>query len=126
MPDPVAHPSTTEVTHEYGRSFAADIEHRAKGEPIEAVVIGREDDWDYHDDTWFRNGKPPEGILTWEEARPFLDYAYDDGYGGADCAPVWAWTATRVIFIGTYDGSTWVQDIPRSPTEGNPSHIGGG
>lgn len=115
--------------HEDGRSFAADIEHAAKGEPIGAVVIGGGDTWDEkgYDEQYFPKGVPPLNVpLGWDEARPYLDYEYDPGYGGADCAPVWVYTPTRVLFVGTYDGATWIASVPRQPDKGEPDHIGGG
>lgn len=112
------------MTHKDGHSFAADIEAVAGDEPIEAVVVGSIEDG--FSSYYFPKGKPPVGILTWEMARPFLDYSYSPGYGGAECAPVWVWTPTRVLFVGTYDGATWVDAVPRNPTEGDPNHVGGG
>ena len=61
------------------------------------------------------NEKCPTGILTWEEARPHLDYEYDSGFGSQDCHNIYIWTPTRVIYIHEYDGSTWPEAVPRNP-----------
>ncbi len=108
-------------------TFAADIEEAAHGEPIEAIVIGRFG--------WASDGEPdseaygfdrsdrqpvPETlknvVLTWDEAREHLDYEYDTGYGAPDCHNIVAWTASRVLTIHEYDGSTSVKSTPRNPT----------
>jgi hypothetical protein len=64
-------------------------------------------------------------VLTWEQARPMLDYSYDTGYGGADCHAVWVWTPTRVLFVVQYDGSTGLESVPRAPVAGLPDMPGG-
>lgn len=104
-------------------SFAADIEAEAGGEPIEWIVIGHwanQNPADYGDD-WapeelrdVKTGVP----LPWDEARPMLDYSYDTSYGGAKCHPIWAYTRSRVILVGEYDGATWCYWVPRNPPEG--------
>lgn len=62
-----------------------------------------------------RNDLDPTSILTWEEARPILDYEYYCGYGSRDCHSLYIWTPTRVIFIHEYDGATWPEAVPRNP-----------
>jgi hypothetical protein len=92
-------------------NLAAEIEAVANGELIVGVVIGRDDRklWDAPKDDH-------EGVLLpWESARPILDYEYNNDFGGADCHPVFAWTASRVIFVHEYDGSTFVNWVPRYP-----------
>lgn len=100
------------------------LEGAAGGEAIEGIVIG-EFGWDSYG---LREDHPPVRtgvVLTWDEARPMLDYAYDAGYGAPDCHAVWAWTASRVLFVVQYDGSTGVQWVPRNPTSGDPDMPGG-
>lgn len=53
--------------------------------------------------------------VSWAEAFPVLNYEYDDGYGGQDCHDIIAWTATKVLYVHEYDGSTSVQSVPRNP-----------
>jgi len=94
------------------------ILREADGEPIEGVVIGRMDGA-CNEDAVPRYDEMPKGkLLSWEEAQGWLDYEFDEGLGLIECPPVWAWTPTKVIAIGEYDGSTWPYSIPRHPTDG--------
>lgn len=96
-------------------------------EPIEAVVIGQMG-WgdDYNSEDVPRYGEQPKGIvLSWDEAELWVDYDFDDGHGAPGCNAIWAWTASRVIFISQYDGSTRVEWVPRSPVVGEPEMPGG-
>lgn len=118
-------------------NFLEDIRKVLSDEPVEAAVIGN------HGDSWWREDGERDGsldpddrrfiapgkrgiVLDWAEAAPLLDYEYDDGFGGADCHPVWIWTPTRVLFVSTYDGSTNVTSVPRNPAAGQPHMPGGG
>ena len=100
-------------------TFAEDIERAAGGEEILAIVLGARG---YKDDTTPNLGVP----VKWEEARPILDYEYDSGYGGVDCHAIMAWTETWVLFVCSYDGSTWVASVPRKPQFITPDTYGGG
>jgi hypothetical protein len=94
-------------------NFLEDIIEIADDEPIEAIIIGPKGI--YYKNTPDLNeieGK----LLTFEEAKPFLDYEYDDGLGCADCHAIYAWTPSRVLFIHEYDGATSVASVPRNPT----------
>ena len=108
------------------QTFAQELEREAQGEPILGVVIGN-CGWDGYRWTaplpMVEEGYP---LLTWEEARPHLDYTYDDGYGAPDCHSVFLWTETRVIFVSQYDGATRLETIPRDPVPSNPYMPGGG
>ena len=100
-------------------TFATEIE-KCAGEPIEAIVIsGDRSGWGSRDKWPEWAGK----ILTWELARPALNYTYDAGYGGQDCHSIYAWTEHWVLLVAEYDGSTHVARIPRNPTEGIPKSI---
>jgi len=90
------------------------------GEIIEAIVIGP------HDNSRRVGEKDPKAgvLLSVEEALALLDEDYSDGYGGADCRPFYAWTATKVWFVGEYDGATWLAWTPRHPVENAPSFSG--
>ena len=106
-------------------NFKESILEIAGDEPIIAIVIeGKE--WYYIDkprpDTRLVSGK----VITWAEAAPLLDYEYSQDYGGVDCNAITAWTATRVIFVGCYDGATWVTSVPRNPRNHIPGTVGGG
>lgn len=55
-----------------------------------------------------------------------LDVDFDDDFGGNDGRPFTLWTAGRVYFPVTYDGSEWVESVSREP-DGKPTkHVGGG
>ncbi len=109
-----------------GESFAADIEEAAGGEVIEAVVIGPFGWNGWSEGTQHANASARQGvILTWEEARPLLDYAYDTGYGSPDCHAIRAWTAFHVLSVIQYDGSTGVTGVPRNPVTEPVSMPGG-
>lgn len=105
--------------------IATWIEEIADGEPIEAVIIGPHDDDTFRglDHTPF-NAAPINQIISWEQAKPFLSYEYDNGFGGADCHPVFAWTPTKIITITEYDGATGPAWFPRNPTNIQPGFDG--
>lgn len=63
-------------------------------------------------------------VLPWSEARSYLDYDYDSGFGGTDCHAVYAWTETRVLFAHEYDGATSVNWVPRNPEPCEPDFGG--
>lgn len=95
-------------------TFADDIEEHADG-PIEAIVIHAKRGGSWEPDP------QPQPVLTWDEARPLLDYSYDKGFGLADCHPITAWTANLVIVVAEYDGSTRITTIQRHPTPHVPT-----
>jgi hypothetical protein len=94
-------------------NFKDDILAAAKGEPIEAISVGRKrSGWSLDDTPDHALG---DGPVSWDMAAPVLDYAYDAGFGGQDCHNIWAWTRTRVLSIHEYDGSTSIISVPRNP-----------
>ena len=115
-------------------NFADNILAEADGEKIESVVIGPfgwgydlDDEEPYGMDDKQRVdrihlGKP----LSWRRVADLLDYEYTTSFGAPNCHAIWAWTASRVIFVSTYDGSTSVTSVPRNPRDGTPSMPGGG
>lgn len=110
-------------------NFRDDILKAAGAESIEAIVIGGVEVWETgsHDDQPDGRKLPRKKlgvVLSWEDAAPLLNYRYDDGFGGRDCHPVWAWTPTRVLFVHEYDGATSVSWVPRHPQEGWPPMSG--
>ena len=93
------------------------ITEQMKEDEIEGVVIG-EGEVNHKE-----RGDPPIGVLiTWKEAKPFLDYEFNSGFGGADCDPIYLWTKDRVYFIREYDGSTRLLSIPRNPITCMPDY----
>lgn len=106
-------------------TFAEDIE-RALDDPPEWAVIGEMGWHGYEKDERHAPGLQRKGeLLSWETARPLLDYEYSNGYGAPDCHAVWVWTSTRVAWVTQYDGSTAVDSAPRSPVAGLPDMPGG-
>lgn len=107
------------------QTFAQDIEEVAQGEPILFAVIGASPrNYGTPDERYIGADARKGEILTWDEARPLLDYEYDDGYGGADCHPVHVWTENKVIFVHEYDGSTYASYVPRNPSPLMPKDSG--
>ncbi|MHA2427436.1 MAG: hypothetical protein ACXADB_05365 [Candidatus Hermodarchaeia archaeon] len=90
-------------------TFAQDIEKAAGGERIIKIVVSAHKKFEKY-------GK----MLSWDEARPLLDYHYDKGYGCEDCHAIYAWTTNRIIVVHEYDGSTGVYWIPRNPVNIDP------
>lgn len=100
------------------------IEKMADGEAIEGVVIGHFNGWGSDDDRERIPADMRTVVLSWEDAKPHLSYTFDNGFGGADCHPVYAWTKSWVIFINEYDGATGPGRIPRNPVPCEPSFGG--
>ena len=118
---------------EYENTFAEDIEAAAGGEPIIGIVIGPFGWGDYvpilSEEPERKRAVPQElrgKVLTWEQARPWLNYKYDRGYGAPDCHAIFAWTENRVIFVDQYDGATSVCWVPRHPTADRVPYMPGG
>ena len=108
----------------------ANLKHwlleEADGEPIEGVVIGEMGWGDYASKDVPNYEAIPKGqLLTWDEAQDYLNYEFSSGYGAPQCNAVYAWTASKVIAIGQYDGATWPYSIPRNPTDVMPEMEGG-
>lgn len=59
---------------------------------------------------------PPE--IDW-------DKKFDAGFGTSEGEPFTLWTAERVYFPAVYDGSEWVESVPRNPCAIITEHIGG-
>src|SRR5579864_4966419 len=90
------------------------ILEEALGEPVLAVVFGEISE--YKRKTCQNIPAYPEKkVLSWEQALPYIQYEFSDGFGSEDCHPLFAWTENRVIAISCYDGSTSPFSIPRNP-----------
>lgn len=98
----------------------------AKGEAVEAVVIGEMGWGDYGSDSVPNYAQQPRGkVLAWEEALPWIDYEFDCGYGAPSCNAIHAWTASKVLFVSQYDGATCINSVPRNPSDAKPEMPGG-
>lgn len=92
------------------------------GEPILAIVVGLHDRDEYKDEALQRPPMEQRNVLlTREEGLAVVDEDFDAGYGGADCYPITAWTASRVYFIHEYDGATSLSWQHRNPTAAEPT-----
>ena len=102
------------------------IEEAAESESIEAVVIGEMGWGKYKSETVPGYVDHPRGkVLSWAEARPLLNYNFNDGYGAPGCEAIYVWTTMKVMFISQYDGSVSLNWIPRNPIDVMPSMPGG-
>ena len=102
------------------------IEEEADGEPIEAVVIGEMGWGTFHSEHVPDYDIQPKGVvLSWDEAKLWLDYDFNSGFGAPDCNAIFAWTPSRVMAISQYDGATGIFSIPRNPVPCKPFMPGG-
>ena len=105
------------------RKWLEDAEAKS-GEKIEAIVVGQH----YNRPNKYSGEDEPEAneniVLSREVGLEKLDQEYDSGFGGADCYPMYAWSATRVYFINEYDGSTGLNWVPRQPVACEPDFGG--
>lgn len=105
----------------YNLRKALELYEVRHGESIEAIVVGK-----HYRRSWDDEAKmsDEEVVLDREAGLAKLDQDYDNGYGGADCYPFWAWSASYVYFVHEYDGSTGVAWLPRHPVPGKPEFSG--
>lgn len=101
------------------RKWLEEVETKY-GEPVEAIIVGQHDRQRHREE----HEADENIILTREAGLAKLDQDYDNGYGGADCYPMYAWTKSRVFFIAEYDGATGLAHVPRNPIEGEPDFSG--
>lgn len=112
-------------TEEDMNAYEELLDSLMDGEHIEKIILSDPKDSygmeEYHIPASFTNVP-----LTLEEARPYLyGWQIAGGYGGEEVIPLYVWTNKRVLFIGSYDGSTWLAGIPRNPSDCKPYTIGG-
>ena len=94
------------------------------GETLDDIVA-----WKFaqgHDKWTYTNGS-----IVWASdvsfpSEEFL-VEFDDDYGSSQGIPFYVWTKEFVYFPGVYDGSEWVDSVPRNPREDGPPpcHVGG-
>jgi hypothetical protein len=90
------------------------------GEPIEAMVVGQHYRMKYDSPA----AADENVVLSAADGLAKIDVEYDAGYGGADCFPFYAWTKSRVYFVGEYDGATGLNWVPRHPVDMEPNFSG--
>ena len=92
---------------------------------IVAVVIGKMGWDDFGKEGVPQYDSQPKGvILKWEEAKPWLNYEFDSGYGSPECNSIYVWTQNKILFIVEYDGSTSMYSVPRNPVNCMPEMPG--
>lgn len=98
------------------------VENATKDEKILGCVIGEHGSYWKHKNKLLIEGK----LISWEQAKHYLDYEFDDSYGSPGCHAIYVWTENYILFISNYDGSTNYNMIPRNPIDCNPFMPGGG
>jgi hypothetical protein len=103
-----------------------DLLAELKGDMCIGVVLGNMGWGDYGSEIVPNYKDMPKGkLITLEQAKPFLDYEYDTGYGAPELPAIYAWTQDRVIAVSQYDGATGFFSIPRNPIDCLPTMEGG-
>lgn len=59
-------------------------------------------------------------VLSWEQAKPLLDFDFDDGLGEEGCDAVYVWTKKSILFVTDYDGKRSMACLPRNPAACRP------
>jgi hypothetical protein len=67
-----------------------------------------------------RQGEGWDDIVSITLTEDELNKEFDDSFGCVEGKPFTAWTARRVYFPVTYDGSEWVDSVSRDP-DGQPT-----
>jgi len=62
-------------------------------------------------------------VISQTEFNP--DRKFYAGYGSAEGEAFTLWTNKRVYFPVVYDGSEWVESVPRNPCNEITDHFGG-
>lgn len=102
------------------------IKTYSDGEEVEAIVIGEMGWGNYNSKNNPHYSEIPIGkVLSFKEAKKYLDYEFDCGYGAPNCNAIYAYTKTWVMAISQYDGATGMFRIPRNPQEIVPEMPGG-
>lgn len=102
------------------------ILEEAEGEKILGVVLGSIDEWSRERLSYIPGDYPEKRLLTWEQALPWIEYEFSNGFGSEGCFSICAWTENKVIAISCYDGSTSPFSLPRNPCDCDPIMPGGG
>ena len=60
---------------------------------------------------------PVDKIITWDEAKKWIDVDFDSGFGADECPfTIYVWTSKNVFTIDEYDGANGIVSLPRNPT----------
>ena len=71
------------------------------------------------------NGESWRSVVKCTLTDSKLDAGFDCGFGGVEGKPFTLWTQQRVYFPAQYDGSEWVESVPRNPCNEVTKHVGG-
>lgn len=105
------------------------LDYLEEGEVVEAITLGEDLTrlFPYSNSETMNRGYVKGKVYSFEQAKEFmLDWEIAGGYGGEEVIYFYAWTNKRVLFIGCYDGATWLTSVPRNPTQCFPHSVGGG
>lgn len=91
--------------------------HDETWDDLRALVFKARHKWDEDDN----QGDPDP-----DDIKACLDHQFADGYGSTEGLPFTLWTVKRVYFPVCYDGSEWVESVPREPNGEATEHVGGG
>ena len=106
------------------------IEYATKGEEIEKVVLGKLDkpDW-FHPKQLTKEvisyTSTVDKVISWDDAKQTLENDIKIGYGAMGFRSIYVWTKTLVIFVIQCSDLTWIDSVPRNPTNGEPFVYGG-
>lgn len=100
--------------HRRQATFWKEIVDYARGEKIEAAIIGSECDYG---GPYVPRLRPRflNVVLTPRRAKELLSYKGGCLNGAVSCHPVYIYTTTRVLFVTQYDGHTTFNSVPRNP-----------
>lgn len=92
------------------------------GEQIETIVIGKHDldEFSYDPPVDRRPEHARDKMLDRTTGLAILDAEFNNGYGGASCFPMYAWSANHFFTISEYDGATGLNTWPRHPIDCQP------
>jgi hypothetical protein len=77
-------------------------------------------------DMWTEEDDELSGYTSADHLNiPGLLVRFDSSFGGTNGPRFTAWGLKRVYFPAQYDGSEWVDSVPRNPCEQVTDHVGG-
>lgn len=74
-----------------------------------------------------KNGETMEDFVSISPKRINLDKEFDSGMKAyPEGEPFLLWSVLHVYYPTCYDGSEWVESVPRNPCDAVKDHSGGG
>lgn len=71
------------------------------------------------------NGEAWSDVIACTLTPDQRDIEFSADYGTSEGKPFTAWTKNYVYFPAVYDGSEWVESVPRNPCDVVKEHVGG-